>query len=52
MHPFSNLFEGEMHVDDVNMIKKFQQIPVHGFQEIGLHHLQPFLHFINICTSI
>jgi len=39
-------------MDDGNMLKKFQQIPVHGFQEIGLHYLQPFFHFLNIRASI
>jgi len=35
-------------MDDGNMPKKFQQISMHGFQEIG----QPFLVFLNICASI
>ena len=52
MHPFANLFQGEMNMDDGNMLKQFQQIPVHGFEEIGLHHLQPFLYFLNIRASI
>ena len=52
MHLSTKLFQGEMHMDDGNMLKKFQQIPVHGFQEIGLHHLQPFFHFLNIRASI
>jgi len=52
MHPFKKLLHGEMHMDDGNMLKKFQQIPVHGYQEIGLHHLQPFFHFLSIRASI
>ena len=32
-------------MDYGNIPKKFQQIPVHSFQEISLHHLQPFLVF-------
>ena len=32
MHPFSNLFHGEMDMDDGNMLKQFQQILVHSFQ--------------------
>ena len=41
-----------MNMDDGNILKKFQQIPIHTFQEIGLHHLQPFLYFIEISESI
>ena len=39
-------------MDDGNMLKRFHQILVHGFHEIGLHHLQPFLCFLNIHASI
>lgn len=39
-------------MDDGNMPKEFQKILVHGFQEIGLHHLQPFLVFLEIHASI
>ena len=39
-------------MDDGNMLNQFQKIPVHGFQEIDLHHLQPILHFLNIRASI
>lgn len=39
-------------MDGGNMPKKFQQILVHGFQEIDLHHLQPFLVFLEIRASI
>ncbi len=52
MHPFAKMFHGKMHMDDRNMLKQFQQIPMHSFREIGLHHLQPFFHFCNICASI
>ena len=52
MNPFAKLFKEEMHMDDGNMLKKFQQILVHGFQEISLHHLHPFFHFLNIRASI
>jgi len=52
MHSFAKLFQGEMRMDDGNMLKQFQQILVHGFQEIGLHHLQPFLNFLIIRASI
>lgn len=41
-----------MHKDDGNMLKKFQQIPVHTFREIDHHHLQPFSIFIEIRASI
>ena len=41
-----------MHMDDDNMPKKFQKILMHDFQEIGLHHLQPFLVFLEIHASI
>lgn len=41
-----------MHMDYGNMLKKFQQIPVHGFKEIDLHHLQPFFNFLDIRESI
>ena len=34
------------------MPEQFQPIPVHGFREISLHHLQPFLHFLHIRASI
>jgi len=33
MHPFENLFHVDMHMDDGNMLKKFQQILVHSFLE-------------------
>ena len=39
-------------MDGGNMLKRFQQILVHGFQEIILHHLQRFLVFLEICESI
>ena len=52
VNPFKNLFHGEVHMDDGNMPKKFPQILVHGFQEIDLHHLQPFLVFLEIHASI
>ena len=39
MHTLAEMFHGEMHMDDGNMPKKFQQIPVHDFQEIDPHHL-------------
>ena len=39
-------------MDDGNMPKQFQQIPVHNFQEIGLHYLQPSLIFLEIHASI
>ena len=48
IHLFSNMFHRDMHMDDVNMLKKFQQILVHTFREIGLHHLQSFLFFLKI----
>ena len=41
-----------MHLDNGNMPMKFQKIIVHGFQEIGLHHLQPLLVFLEIRASI
>ena len=34
------------------MPKQFQPIPVHGFQEISLHHFHPFLHFLHICGFV
>jgi len=52
VHPFKNMFHGDMHMDDGNMPNKFQKIPVHGFQKIVLHHLQPFLVFLEISASI
>ena len=52
MHPFKKRFHGEMHIDDGNMPKQFQPIPVHSFQEIDLHHLQPFSVFLEIHASI
>jgi len=52
MHIFVELFHGEMHLDDGNMLKEFQQILVHTFLEIGLHHLQPFLIFLKIRSSV
>ena len=39
-------------MDDGDMLKKFQQISVHGFREMNIHHLQPFLHFLYICAFI
>ena len=51
-HPFKNPFPVEMHIDDGNIPNKFKQIPMHGFQEIDLHHLQPFLLFLEIGASI
>jgi len=41
-----------MHMDDGNILKRFQQILVHFFWEISLHHLQPFLNFLDIHVSI
>jgi len=41
-----------MHMDDGNMPKQFQQILVHDFKEINLHHLQLFLFFLEIHASI
>jgi len=35
-------------MDYGNMLKKFQQVLMHGFREIDLHHLQPFLFFLDI----
>lgn len=32
----------DMHMDDGNMLKKFQKILVHTFREIFLHHLHYF----------
>ena len=37
---------------DGNMPKQFYSIPMHGFQEIGLHHLKPFSVFLEIHASI
>lgn len=34
-----------MHVDYGNMLKQFQQILVHNFREISLHHLHPLFIF-------
>ena len=39
-------------MDDGNILKKFQKIPMHGFQEIDLHNLHPFLVFVKIRASI
>jgi len=39
IRPFAKLFQWEMHMDDGNMLKQFQQIPMHSFREINLHHL-------------
>jgi len=52
MHPLDDLFHGDMHMDDGNILKKFQKITMHIFQEIDPHHLQPFLSFLDICASI
>ena len=52
VHPFKNLFHGEMHMDTGNMLKQFQKFLAHSFQEIDLHHLQPFLFFLEIHASI
>lgn len=41
-----------MHMDDGSMPKKFQKIPIHGFQVINLYHLHPFSIFLTIHTSI
>lgn len=41
-----------MRMDDGNMLKELQQIIVHIFREIGLHHLQQFLFFLAICASV
>ena len=41
-----------MHMDDGNIPRQFQQIPVHSFPEIGLHHFQSFLVFLEIHASI
>jgi len=38
--------------DDGNILNQFQQIPMHNFQEIDLHCLQPFLIFLEILASI
>lgn len=52
MHPLDELFHGDMHMDYGNILKNFQKILVHTFREIDLHHLQPFLFFIEIRASI
>lgn len=41
------MFHGEMHMGDGNILKQFQQILMHNFWEIDLHHLQPFLSFLS-----
>ena len=52
VHPFQNLFHGDMHVSDGNLPKQFQPIPMHGFWEINLWIIQPFSIFLEIRTSI
>jgi len=52
MHPLADLLDEDMHKDDGNMLKKFQQIPVHTFQEIVLHHLLPFFIFLDIHAPV
>ena len=52
MHPFQNLFHGDMHMSDGNLPKQFQPIPKHGFREIDLWNLQPFSIFLEIRASI
>ena len=52
MHPFEKSFYGELYKCDDNMLEQFQPIPVHDFQEIILHHLQPFLYFLHIRASV
>jgi len=52
VHPFKKKFHGEIHMGDGNMPKQFYSIPMHGFQEIGLHHLKPFSVFLEIHASI
>lgn len=52
VHPLVDIFHGEFHMDDGKFLKKFYKILVHMFREIGLHHLQPFLMFLNIYASI
>lgn len=42
VHPLVDLFHGERHMDDDNMLNEFQQIPMHTFRKIVLHHLQLF----------
>ena len=51
MHQFAKMFHGEMHIYDGNMLKQFQQFPVHSLLEIKLHHLQPFFIFLEIRAS-
>lgn len=41
----------DMHMDDYNMLKKFNQIPVHTFQQIFFHHLELILFFLEIHAS-
>ncbi len=52
VHPFQNLFHGEMHMGDSSLPKQFQPIPMHGFREIDLWNLQPFSIFLEIRASI
>ena len=52
VHPFQNLFHGEMHMGDSSLPKQFQPIPMHDFREIDLFILQPFSIFLEICASI
>ena len=52
VHPFQNLFDGEMHMGDSSLPKQFQPIPMHGFREIDLWNLQPFSIFLEIRASI
>lgn len=37
---------------DGSMLKRFQQILVHNVWKIDLHHLHPFLNFLDIRASI
>jgi hypothetical protein len=52
MHPFDKPFYGGLYKVDENMPEQFHAIPVHGFQEISLHHHQPFLHFLHNRASV
>jgi len=52
MHPFDKPVYGELYKGDGNMLEQFHAIPVHSFQEISLHHHQPFLHFLHNRASV
>lgn len=52
MHPFSKLFHGDMHMDDGNILKKFQKFWCTLFDKLISITYNNFFNFLEISASI